>query len=1058
MTVMQAARSRSKKVKLHLALSALVVLGACASGDGAAPHLQVSALEQVSTQGFATRPASVADIIAQLEAERPDPAKLAENLRLAAAPEPQDASPRAMVDFLLRRSIARSLTGQAQGELQDATRAVEIARSLPSSDVLLLVQALRQKALAEVISGSIGNAIRDCTAVMNTLEPLMHSRRDIWGSYFNCGRRIVDVSQSNINRSQNIINRLESLILRADRNNYRNFLTQQTHYLIARAFHIDYFGSISEAEVALRLAEESARELGSRWGDEDPTLLTFGVGLRLAQNLLRQDRISEAEIEVRRDLLLRLRAGGRYSSFAASGTVALARVLLRQGRNTEAERLSALALETYEQMGFDASSRAVLLSRSMMADALAGQGRWSDVLAQFQTIETALRDDPERFQQGFAGHPTRVAALLATGNAAGAATAARAALARRGGDQGAETLELRALLGAALFAAGDSNAARQEFAAAVPRIIETDQILSSLDGAGNVSARRIRLALESYLDLLLQAHARGDQAAAEDAFRVADAARSGQVRRALAAAAARAAAAGTGGPELAALARRKQDASEQAGRLEALAAAELAEPAATRNTARLASLRSEAASLRQAHAQITAEITRRFPSYAEMAEPRPATVAQARARLRSGEAMAAFYVGQQRTYVFGIAHGSDRISFAAAPLGDAQISAAVERLRAPLEAEVATASELPAFDVVAAHRLYRDLLLPLGPEVLAARELVTVPHRALGMLPFHLLVTEPPPSMAAQPGLRFASYRRVAWLARRTAVSQIPSVSALALLRSIPAGRADRAAFIGFGDPWFNERQARRAMAEGEEIVTAWRRAAPTGSAANAQTAGQQTGSGPTLADLERLPDTAIELREVAAAMGADPRRDVRLGAQATEAAVRSADLSNRRVVMFATHGLVPGDLDGLSQPALALTPPSVAGEGVGDGLLTADEILGLRLDADWVVLSACNTASADADAAEAVSGLGRAFLYAGARALLVTNWAVDSAAARLLTSELFRSQAADPSLSRAEALRRAMMTLMNADAGAADGNRAGFAYAHPLFWAPFSLIGDGGR
>ena len=130
----------------------------------------------------------------------------------------------------------------------------------------------------------------------------------------------------------------------------------------------------------------------------------------------------------------------------------------------------------------------------------------------------------------------------------------------------------------------------------------------------------------------------------------------------------------------------------------------------------------------------------------------------------------------------------------------------------------------------------------------------------------------------------------------------------------------------------------------------------------------------------------------------------------------------------------------------------------MGDGLLTADEILGLRLDADWVVLSACNTASADADAAEAVSGLGRAFLYAGARALLVTNWAVDSAAARLLTSELFRSQAADPSLSRAEALRRAMVTLMNADAGAADGNRAGFAYAHPLFWAPFSLIGDGGR
>lgn len=1054
----QTATHQRKRKRLYLALPALALLGACVAGDGVHTNLQGSPLEQVATQGFAERPASVADIIAQLEAERPDPAKLAENLRLAAAPEPQDASPRAMVNFLLRRSIARSLTGQTQGDLEDSTRAVEIARSLQGSDVLLLVHALRQKALAEVIAGSLEAAVNDCMEAMNVIEPMMHLRRDLWGSYFNCGRRIVDISSNNSIRSRNIINRMEQLISRANMNDQRGFLAQQNHYLISRAFYLDYFGNISEAEAALRVAEESARFLGSRWGDEDPTLLTFGVGLRLSQNLLRQGRIPEAEIEVRRDLLLRLRAGGRYSSFAATGTVGLARVLLHQGRNAEAERLAVIALETYQQMGFDAASRAVLLSRSIVSDALAGQGRWSEALAQFQTIEAALQDNPDRFQLAHAGNRTRIAAMLATGNAAGAVAAARSALARRSGDQGAEPLELRALLGAALFAAGDSNAARQEFAASVPRLIETDSILTSLDGAGSITARRIRLALESYLDLLLQAHARGDQAAAEEAFRVADAARSGQVRRALAAAAARAAAAGTGGPELAALARRKQDASEQAGRLEALAAAELAEPAATRNNARLASLRSEAASLRQAHTQITAEITRRFPSYAEMAEPRPATVAQARARLRSGEAMAAFYVGQQRTYIFGIAHGSDRISFASAPLGDAQISAAVERLRAPLEAEVATASELPDFDVAAAHRLYRELLLPLGPEVLAARELVTVPHRALGMLPFHLLVTEPPPSMAAQPGVRFASYRRVAWLARRTAVSQVPSVSALALLRSVPAGRADRAAFIGFGDPWFNERQARRAMAEGGEVVTAWRRSAPTGSSANAQTPGQRTGGGPTLSDLERLPDTAIELREVAAAMGADPRQDVRLGAQATEAAVRSADLSNRRVVMFATHGLVPGDLDGLSQPALALTPPSIAGGGVGDGLLTADEILGLRLDADWVVLSACNTASADADAAEAVSGLGRAFLYAGARALLVTNWAVDSAAARLLTSELFRSQAADPSLSRAEALRRAMVTLMNADAGAADGNRAGFAYAHPLFWAPFTLIGDGGR
>jgi CHAT domain-containing protein len=118
------------------------------------------------------------------------------------------------------------------------------------------------------------------------------------------------------------------------------------------------------------------------------------------------------------------------------------------------------------------------------------------------------------------------------------------------------------------------------------------------------------------------------------------------------------------------------------------------------------------------------------------------------------------------------------------------------------------------------------------------------------------------------------------------------------------------------------------------------------------------------------------------------------------------------------------------------------------------EEVLGLKLDADWVVLSACNTASGAArggmDGAEAVSGLGRAFFYAGARSLLVSNWAVESSSARLLTTELFKRQADNAALSRAEALRQSMLALM-----AKDG--AGFSYAHPIFWAPFSLVGDSG-
>jgi CHAT domain-containing protein len=160
--------------------------------------------------------------------------------------------------------------------------------------------------------------------------------------------------------------------------------------------------------------------------------------------------------------------------------------------------------------------------------------------------------------------------------------------------------------------------------------------------------------------------------------------------------------------------------------------------------------------------------------------------------------------------------------------------------------------------------------------------------------------------------------------------------------------------------------------------------------------------------------------------------------------------------VAFATHGLVPGDLDGLTQPALALSAPDVAGVD-GDGLLTLDKILALRLNADWIVLSACNTANGQGARAEAVSGLGRAFFYAGARALLVSNWPVETTSARALTTDLFRRQQEDPSASRAQALQQTMNWLI--DQGTfvdAASEKTVFSYAHPIFWAPFTLIGDG--
>ena len=93
---------------------------------------------------------------------------------------------------------------------------------------------------------------------------------------------------------------------------------------------------------------------------------------------------------------------------------------------------------------------------------------------------------------------------------------------------------------------------------------------------------------------------------------------------------------------------------------------------------------------------------------------------------------------------------------------------------------------------------------------------------------------------------------------------------------------------------------------------------------------------------------------------------------------------------------------------------------------------------------------------ATGVSALGRAFFYAGTRALLVSNWPVETNSARALTTDLFRRQAEKPGLGRAEALRQAELGLIDGEGSVADGKTV-FSYAHPIFWAPFAIIGDGG-
>jgi CHAT domain-containing protein len=212
------------------------------------------------------------------------------------------------------------------------------------------------------------------------------------------------------------------------------------------------------------------------------------------------------------------------------------------------------------------------------------------------------------------------------------------------------------------------------------------------------------------------------------------------------------------------------------------------------------------------------------------------------------------------------------------------------------------------------------------------------------------------------------------------------------------------------------------------------------------------------------LPETTDELCTVARLLGA-PEKAVQLGTAATERRIKALSangvLREVRFVHFATHGLLAAETRQVTQaraePALLLTPPAQPSEE-DDGLLTASEIAQLKLDADWVILSACNTAAsgdivpgvdpelAPGLNAEVLSGLARAFFYAGSRALLASHWYVDSEATVALVTGAFAELKGDPGIGRAEALRRAMLALV------ARGGRN----AHPSTWAPFVVVGEG--
>ena len=458
------------------------------------------------------------------------------------------------------------------------------------------------------------------------------------------------------------------------------------------------------------------------------------------------------------------------------------------------------------------------------------------------------------------------------------------------------------------------------------------------------------------------------------------------------------------------------------------------------------------------------QLWREYPRFMELANPRPVTLEDLQQRLlRPHEAMLTYVLLPQDVVLFAVTR--DRFRMSIIPVRRAELAERIHGIRRSIE-KVAIGESvlfLREIDPAVLHSLYRDLVAPAAELLADARKVFVVADGPLLTIPFEFLLTGYSQkeretfeaARAANDGSLerpfLAEYAPIAWAGMRHRFAYLPSLSALSSQRLYPKAAAGAGVeLVAFADPVF-EPSPGKALSGATIAALGHLNAVP------------RRGDGTPA--IRRLAETAEEAKEIAAALGGSNR--LFIGEAAQERTAKSGSLRDARFVLFATHGFLGGEFiasdqpagdDELrrparprAQPALALT---LAGDLAGeDGILTMKEVIeDLELNAELVALSACNTAgeSAQANNGEGFAGLTRAFMYAGARGLLVSHWAVDSLATQALMTDTFRN--IKLGMPAVDAVSEAQRKLIG---GRYVSGQYHFSRAHPFFWAPFVFVGD---
>ncbi|HYI49485.1 MAG TPA: CHAT domain-containing protein [Allosphingosinicella sp.] len=456
-------------------------------------------------------------------------------------------------------------------------------------------------------------------------------------------------------------------------------------------------------------------------------------------------------------------------------------------------------------------------------------------------------------------------------------------------------------------------------------------------------------------------------------------------------------------------------------------------------------LRARIETLERLAAEKSAQIQRQFPDYSELVRPQTYSLEAVSLLLRADEGLLLIVNAEDATYLFAVSR--DRYEwYRTADLGREEVDRAVARLRAALTAESHLSTP---FDRALAHRLYRGLIAPANEIVGDKRIVMTITSGTLATLPLNVLVTEAPTGSDSDR----EALARTRWLADRHIVASLPAISSLVALRCHMVDSAQRSQ----GCPSAGPSRVSQPRVESAPAVTLAAAGAPV---LLGRTMDRRRGNGSIdqifhqgdLADPEflrnaypPLPGARQELVELRRRYGSQAH--ILIDRAATEGAVKQGpQFRTARFVLFATHGVLAARAASTGEPGLVFTPPASGRQDArDDGFLSASEVAALRFNADLVVLSACNTAVSEGQlGSEGLSALARSFFYAGARSLLASHWEVDDEATRLLMTTAFDAIHATNGRDRGEAVRRAMQRVRRTP-----------SFAHPRYWAAFTLIGE---